>query len=127
MAKSLSRIMGAGVPPLVATMINGTASDNLTATGNSQGTALLCPSDVNVFTTVAASTGCILPGSAAPAAPGDEIVVTNLGANALSVYPQTGGAIQTGAANAAFSVATAKTAKFICRTGSLNWIALLSA
>jgi hypothetical protein len=124
MAKSLKNIMGAGVAPLMAQMINGTATDSLVATGNNQATALLLPSDVNVFTTVAASTGAILPNNPAP---GDEIVVANLGANALSVYPQTGGAIQTGAANAAFSVPAAKSCKFICRVGSLNWIALLSA
>lgn len=124
MAKSLKNIMGAGMPPLVATMINGTCSDNLTAAGSTQGTAAACPSDVNVFTTVAASTGCIL--NAMPA-PGDEIVVTNLGANALSVYPPTGGIIQTGGTNAAFSVGAGKSCKFIARLGSLNFIALLSA
>lgn len=124
MAKSLKNIMGAGVAPLVAQQINGTATDALTATGSTQGTALACPSDNNVFTTVAASTGCVLPASPAP---GDEIAVANLGANALSVYPATGGAIQTGATNAAFSVASGKTALFIARSGSLNWIALLSA
>lgn len=124
MAKSLKNIMGAGVAPLVAQMINGTASDGLVATGSTQGTALLCPSDVNVFTTVAASTGAQLQNNPAP---GDEVIVANLGANTLSVYPALGGAIQTGAANAAFSVAAGKTCKFIARTGSSNWIALLSA
>jgi hypothetical protein len=79
MAKSLKNIMGAGVAPLVAQMINGTASDGLVATGSTQGTALLCPSDVNVFTTTASGTGVILPANPAP---GDEIIViANLGAN----------------------------------------------
>ena len=124
MAKQLKNIMGAGVPPLVATQINGVAVDGLTATGNSQGTALALPGDVNVFTTVAASSGCILPANPSP---GDELVVANLGANALSVYPQGVGTIQNGSASAAFSVAANKSAKFIARSGSLNWIALLSA
>lgn len=124
MAKQLKNIMGAGVAPLLAQQINGVAIDGLTATGNSQGTALALPADVNVFTTVAASTGCILPASPAP---GDQLAVANLGANTLSVYPQSGGAIQTGAANAAFSVPAGKTAEFIARSGSVNWVALLSA
>ncbi len=124
MAKSLKNIMGAGVPPLVAQMINGTCTDSLVATGSTQGTALALPSDVNVFTTVAASTGCILGASPAP---GDEIIVTNLGANALLVYPPVGGTVQTGGTNAGFSVAASKSAKFIARPGSLNFIALLSA
>lgn len=116
--------MGAGVAPLMAQMINGTVSDGLTATGSNQATALQLSSDVNVITTVAASTGVLL---AAIPAPGDEVIVVNLGANALNVYPATGGAIQSGATNAAFSVAAGKACKFIARIGSLSWIALLSA
>lgn len=124
MAKSLKNIMGAGVAPLVAQMINGTCTDSLIATGSTQATALLLPSDVNVVITTAASTGVIL---AANPAPGDEIVVANLGANALLVYPPLGGTIQGGSTNAGFSVAAGKSAKFVARTGSLNFIALLSA
>lgn len=124
MAKQLKNIMGAGVAPLMAAQINGTVGDSLTATGSTQGTALSCPNDVNVFTTVAASSGCILPSNPSP---GDEIIVANLGANTLSVYAVGTGAIQTGAASAAFSVAAGKSAKFIARSGSLNWVAILSA
>lgn len=124
MAKQLKNIMGAGVPPLVATQINGVAVDNLTAAGSTQATAVVLPGDVNVFTTVAASTGCILPANPSP---GDELIITNLGANALLVYPQVGGAIQNGSVNAGFSVAANKTAKFVARSGSVNWVSLLSA
>jgi hypothetical protein len=124
MAKSLKNIMGAGIAPLQAQMINGTALDSLVATGSTQATALLLPADVNVFTTVAASTGAILGANPSP---GDEIVVANLGANALLVYPPLGGNIQGGSTNAGFSVANGKSAKFVARVGSLNFIAFLSA
>lgn len=124
MAKQLRNIMGAGVAPLMATQINGTVGDTLTATGSTQATALLCPNDVNVFTNVASGTGCVLPANPAP---GDEILVGNLGANALSVYAAPGGAIQAGSVNAAFSLTAGKCAKFIARSGSLNWIVVLSA
>lgn len=124
MAKSLKNIMGAGMPPLVAQMINGTAADGIVAAGSTQGTATQLSADVNVVTTTPASAGVLL---AMNPAPGDEVVVTNLGANSLSVYPATGGAIQSGATNAAFAVGAGKSCKFIARNGSLNWIALLGA
>src|SRR4051812_33029953 len=110
MAKSLKNIMGAGVAPLMAQMINGTGTDSLVATGSTQATALALPSDVNVVTTTASGTGVILPANPSP---GDEIIVANLGANTLLVYAAGLGAIQSGSASAGFSVATLKTAKFV--------------
>ena len=102
----------------------------LTATGSTQATALLVTSELSLFGTVAASTGAILPLNAEP---GDELVVVNGGANALSVYPQTGATINGGSANAAFSVAAGKSARFTAYqvtgrgVGTVNWVALLSA
>jgi hypothetical protein len=92
----------------------------LTAAGNSQGTALVIPSgqDLSVFTTVAASTGAILPASGV--SPGEEYVIANHGANALSVYPAVGGTMGTASANAAYSLAAGKTGYFLY-VGSLAW------
>lgn len=119
---TLKNQMGAGVAPLAAQATQGMPSLSLTATGNSQGTALAVPSDFNVFTTVAASTGCILPNSAVT----DWITVVNHGANTLSVYPPTGGKIANGSANAAFSVGANKTAQFQA-ISSTDYAASLSA
>ncbi len=110
----------------------GLPTTGLTATGNSQGTALASPSDFLVFSTVAASTGVILLGGADTAAtPGpctitDTMTIVNHGANTLSVYPQSGGKIANGSANAAFSVSATKTAYFTY-LGSSNWAASVSA
>lgn len=101
-------LMGTGSSPLSAQAAVGMLSSGLTATGNSQGTALAVPSDFNVFTTVSASTGCILPNGT----PGDWYTIVNHGASTLSVYPPTGGKIANGSANAAFSVGANKTAQF---------------
>jgi len=124
MANSLRPMMAAGLAALTAKAISGTVSDQLVATGATQGTALALPSNNNIIVTTAAGTGVILPANPQP---GDEYVVANLGANSLSVYPAAGGAINNIAANGAFAVGAAKTAKFIARAGSLNWVALLSA
>lgn len=120
-------LLGANCPPLQAQAFVGLFTNSLTATGSSQGTALAIPSDFVVFTTVAASTGGILPASTGNVAqPGDTYIVVNHGANALSVYPPNGGKIANGSTNAAFSVAASKTAWFLS-LGSGNWAALVSA
>lgn len=87
--------------------------NNLTAAGNSQGTALAIPAgqDMSIFTTVAASTGAILPGAGVTL--GEEYVIANHGANALSVYPASGGKMGTASANAAYSLAAGKTGYFV--------------
>lgn len=119
----VSRIMAAGLAPLAAVNIVGDFTGSLAALGSSQGTALLLSSAVNNVTTTTASTGVQLPGNVAV---GDCIEVSNQGASTLSVYGQTGDAIQGGSANAAFSVATNKSAIFR-RVSSTAWTAILSA
>lgn len=116
-------LMAFGAPPAFAQAIVGDVADSLTATGASQATALRLSAANNIVTTVAASTGVQLPAMSA----GDSVEVTNLGANALLVYPLTGGLIQTGAANAGFSVAAGKSAIFTARPNPLNSVAVLSA
>ncbi len=118
-----SRLTGAGDSPLCAQNTVGNVANNLTATGSTQGTALLITEEVNVFTTVASSTGAILRSDLGP---GDEQEAANYGANALTVYPPTGGKIQNGSVNAGFSVGTNKTARFRCVDG-LAFTAVLSA
>lgn len=94
----------------------------LTATGNSQGTALAIPSgqDGTIVGTVAASTGVILP--AAGVGLGEEYMIANHGANALSVYPAVGGKVGTAGTNAAYSLAAGKTGYFMF-VGNLSWTA----
>lgn len=119
----IQSLMAFGTQSAAAQAIVGDVADNLTAAGSTQGTALKLSAANNIVTTAAASTGVQLP----PMAAGDSCEVTNLGANALLVYPLTGGAIQTGAANAGFSVAVGKSAIFTARANPLNSVAVLSA
>lgn len=120
-----SKLTGTGMAAGLAVNVTGTVANTLTATGNSQGTALLMSmDDVQVFTTVASSTGCIFSASGYSA--GDEITIANHGANTLSVYPATGGKIANGSANAAFSVSATKTAFFTSIDGT-NWLGNVSA
>lgn len=119
---TIRNLMGTGASGPAAQASVGYPSTSLVATGTVQGDALPLPSDFNVFGTVAANTGAILPTSNTA----DWLTVVNHGANTLKVYPPVGGKIANGSANAAFSVAATKTAQFQC-IDSTNFAASLSA
>lgn len=115
-------LMGSGLSASAARHIVGTTSSALTATGSAQTDALPLV-DVNEFTTVASSTGAILPPNCNR---GDHIFVYNIGAQTLTVYPPTGESINAIAANSGFSVATAKTCLFV-KVSTTRWASLLTA
>lgn len=100
-------------------------ADNLTSTGANQGTAFAIVQNLNAFTTVAPSTGGILPtvdpnGSTITA--GYTVQVVNAGANSLTVYPPVGQAINGQSANASVSIYANSNAAFIFR-GAGAWYA----
>jgi hypothetical protein len=101
----------------------GIPNINRTATGSTQATALQVQTDFEVYSTVAASTGCILPSNMSVA---DQGWIFNHGASSLSVYPPVGGKISTGATNAAFAVAAGKGFFWIC-IDNLNFGGTVSA
>jgi hypothetical protein len=121
-----SNLMGSGCPALQAQASVGIVSNNLTAAGSTQGTALVLPSDFNIVTTAAASTGAILPAAGPQCNVGDSFIVVNHGANSLSVYPPTGGKIGTGSVNAALALPSGKTG-FYLHIGSGNYAGSVSA
>lgn len=85
-------------------------SERLAAAGTIQTNAALITRTNTYFTTVASGAGGRLPTGAMA----DTIWVTNLGANALLVYPPVGGAISGGSTNAAVSLAVNATTVFQC-------------
>lgn len=126
---TLTNLLGSGNSALTSIASLGVltaASGAMTATGTTQGNAVAVLSDFNVFTTVAAGTGAILPANGPNVNATDNYFITNHGANALLVYPAVGGKISTGATNAGFSVAAGKLANFL-NLGSNNWAASVSA
>lgn len=112
-----SRMMGSGIAASAALEITGRVADNLVATGTTQSDALFIPTTHNIVVTTASGTGVRLP---APEQ-GCEVTVKNLGANALLVYPATGGAINALSANAGFSVAAGGQVRLLGRN-STNWV-----
>lgn len=82
---------------------------------------------LNTVTVVAADNdGVILPAGRGQ---GDIVVVANLdAAQDIKVYPNTGGAINGGSANAALVVGQQQVAQFVqISTDGLSWIAILGA
>lgn len=113
-------IRGGGV---WAGTLNDTVQLTASAAGANQGTATAITKDITAFTTVAASTGAILPKATVP---GESYLVANLGANALALYPPVGHSINSGAANASVSVAAAKAARAVY-CGSSKWLVIVGA
>lgn len=96
-------------------------SGALTASATSvQATATDLPATFNRITTCATAGDSVkLPAAAA----GAMVVVTNAGAESADVFPQTGEAINAGAANAAVAVASGATTMFVCTVaGTWNTI-----
>ncbi len=103
----------------VALKTNGSG---LSAAGTTQGTATAITNQTNDFTTVAASSGAVLPSPEQ----GEFIFVANSGANAMALYPASGHSINALAANAAFSVPAGKNVIVWAATAT-KWIVNLSA
>lgn len=95
---------------------------SLTALGTTQGTAYAIPTsqDSSIFSTVAASSGAILPATGVSL--GEDYEVANHGANALLIYPAVGGQIGTLGVNAGYSLAAGKLGWFRY-VGSKQWTA----
>lgn len=117
-----SKIMGGGISFGAAKAINGDVATGLTGAGTNQATGLALKAAVNVFGTVAASTGAVL----ASCEISDQQYVYNGGANALTVYPDSGSSINQLSANAGVSLAP-NTAILFKRITTTRWIALMSA
>ena len=96
--------------------------DALTATGSNQAGALAITRMMNRFTTVASSTGAVLPVAVA----GMNITVINAGANALQVYGNGSDTINGTAGATGLSLASGKTAEYFSTIAGA-WHQLLSA
>lgn len=116
-----ARMEMAGLPASQSAAIVGGVARSLAAAGTTSATAAACRADLNEFTTVAAGAGAKLgidtigdTGSCLCA--GDKVVVANFGANAMALYPPSGGKINNGVVDAAISVPA----------GSVCWVEMLS-
>lgn len=110
-----------------AANLNSPLSSTLTVTaaGANQGTATAIASGTELvkITTAAASTGVRLP---VPAGVNDMVAIINAGANAVAIYPATGGTVNGLAANASISLPVGKSALCIA-INATDWMVNVSA
>lgn len=103
---------GNGIIPQVSGFPESQNTGPLTATGNSQATALVLTDDWNNFGTVPVGSGCMLQALK----PGQDVWVWNNTLNNLNVFPNVGYNIDAGNANAAQILAPGKLRNFSCWT-----------
>lgn len=116
-------IMKGGFSPMQARAINGQVQSSITAAGTTISDATLITASINVVTTAAASTGVKLPQTEI----GDEVEILNLGANAVTVYPDTSSNRINALSAAAGFLLASNTAVKLRKYTTSRWIGYLSA
>lgn len=97
-------------------------ADNLTANaGGGQGSATVISFGVSIFTTVASSgDSARMRDAASVALAGTRATVVNLGANAMDLFPASGGKINNLAIDTAISIPAGESRELISRN-TLDW------
>jgi len=114
---AVGNVTGANI---IATTYNLTGVNvGISAAGSSQGDATILTKAFNVVSTVASGTGVVLPTAVA----GMRVTIVNTSANTVIVYPATGGAINSLATNAGFSLPTVGRLDYIA-TSTTQWYAM---
>ena len=117
------KVIGQGVwGEATQQLIIGDVLTGQSASNTTQATATAITADVTVFSTVASTGAAILPTGGAA----DILVMNGQASNALVVFPPIGGTINGGSANASYSQAVSKCARYVTADG-LNWYAMTSA
>ena len=91
----------------------------VSAAGTTQGTATALTTSYNTVTSVSSGQGVVLPTASA----GLRVVITNQGANALSVYPASGAQIDSAGANASVSIPVGASATYEASSGT-QWFTI---
>ena len=116
------KLFASGLNTLTVASMTDVAT-GLTSFGTDQSGAYEITTAKAYFSTVGASSGARLSSQAAP---GDDQMSYNGGANALSVYPPTGASIKPRGSNQAITLATNTACIFYC-ISTTQWVGVLSA
>lgn len=119
---SAAELIGLGEAPKLAGLIGNVPSAK-SGVGTAQSGATPITTNFTVLTTASGQTAFLLPTVPAGSGP---YIMSNANSDTALVYPPTGGTIQGGSANAAFSVAQNKTAMFF-KTSATAWVVNLTA
>lgn len=103
-----------------ALAILGDLADGISAAGTGQGTATALTATTSIVTTVGAGSGVALPLCGRS----DWLIVANFGANALMVYPRSGGKLNNNATNVGAMLPPSRVAMFQCRN-TIDFLVIL--
>lgn len=117
-----TEVMGGGFSAGQAKTINGQVNNTVSAAGTTQATATALKTSNCFVTTVGANSGVIIPN----ASHRDTIRIYNAGANALTVYPPTGGRIYPASTNTGISLAV-NTFIELYKWNDNTWVGNMSA
>lgn len=117
-------IMGAGVPAAAAAADTiSVIATAVSAAGTTQATATAIQADMNLVSTVGASSGVIIYNGVI----GDSLFVFNdAGANTLTVYPPVGSKINNLATNSGIGLPS-NSHVWLLKVTATRWVAMLSA
>lgn len=96
----------------------------VTGVGTAQSGSAALTGAINIVTTSVGQTAVQLPSKHPVGSP---LVIRVTSATAALVFPQTGGSINGGSANASFSVAQNKPVVAFCHPNGIDWTLVLSA
>ena len=118
-----TKVIGQGIwGEATQQLVIGDVLTGQTASTTTQSTATAITYDITTFTTVASTGAVILPSGGAA----DIRIMNAQATNALVVFPPLGGTINGGSANASYSQAVSKCARYVSADG-LAWYAMTSA
>lgn len=101
------------------------AVSTIAGAGSTGADATAITAKITIVTGADATVGAILPAGDGDT-PAVYLVYSSAATNALKVYPPSGGAINAGSTDAAFSLTARKPCLFV-RVSSTQWLAVMSA
>ncbi len=119
---SAKALIGAGMPALQSNTVGLTVTSK-TGVGTAQVGAVPITTNLTILTSTSGQTAAILPATEIGGGP---YIIAVIGGTTATIFPPSGGDIQGGGANNAFSVGNNKTAMFF-KTTATAWVVNLSA
>lgn len=126
MSTFIEKLIGLGIHSEPATEIAGVVDADVTAAGTNLATAAQLRARFNLVTTAASGTGVKLPQTVAI---GESVVVQNLGANDIEVFPPTTtGIFNSASAGGGLTLAAATDQILVAiKVSATQWIGLVGA
>jgi hypothetical protein len=99
-------------------LLSLSSNNSVTANGTTQLTSAVLTNNINVVSTVPVNSGVTLP----IAVSGIRVIVRNNSNNTLNIYPNIGASINSGAINAAVTLAGSASVEYFCSASAVSGV-----